>query len=45
MAILHGMVDSESSLLDKLPNGFQILCHNCNFAKGVSKDNKCPHEK
>jgi len=27
------------------PKGFQILCHNCNFAKGHSKDNKCPHEK
>jgi|TARA_B110000467_G_scaffold160592_1_gene180182 hypothetical protein len=24
---------------------FQILCHNCNLAKGHSKDNKCPHEK
>jgi hypothetical protein len=27
-----------------LPEGFQILCWNCNFAKGKSKDNKCPHE-
>jgi hypothetical protein len=27
------------------PDGFQVLCHNCNFAKGQSKDNKCPHEK
>ena len=26
------------------PQGFQILCWNCNFAKGQSKDNKCPHE-
>ena len=26
------------------PKGFQILCWNCNFAKGKSKDNKCPHE-
>ena len=27
------------------PDGFQVLCMNCNFAKGHSKDNKCPHEK
>ena len=27
------------------PEGFQILCLNCNMAKGHSKDNKCPHEK
>ena len=27
------------------PEGYQILCHNCNSAKGHSKDNKCPHEK
>jgi len=27
------------------PKGFQILCHSCNFAKGSSKDNKCPHQK
>ena len=26
------------------PEGFQILCTNCNSAKGYSKDNKCPHE-
>ena len=26
------------------PDGFQILCHNCNHAKGHSKDNKCPME-
>jgi len=30
---------------NNFPKGFQILCHNCNFAKGHSKDNKCPHEK
>ena len=29
---------------NNFPKGFQILCHNCNFAKGHSKDNKCPHE-
>jgi hypothetical protein len=28
------------------PEGFQILCHSCNFAKGMKKNkNKCPHEK
>ena len=26
------------------PEGFQILCHNCNHAKGHSTDNKCPLE-
>jgi len=30
---------------NNFPKGFQILCYNCNFAKGHSKDNKCPHEK
>ena len=28
------------------PKGYQVLCHNCNFAKGIKKNNnKCPHEK
>ncbi len=28
------------------PEGeIQILCHNCNSAKGNSKDNKCPHQR
>ena len=27
------------------PNGFQILCHNCNVAKGlIGNDNTCTHE-
>ena len=30
---------------NNFPDDFQILCHNCNFAKGHSKDNKCPHQK
>ena len=30
---------------NNFPKGFQALCHNCNQAKGYSKDNKCPHEK
>lgn len=27
------------------PLGFQILCHNCNFAKGKDKDHICPHKR
>jgi hypothetical protein len=27
------------------PEGYQVLCHNCNSAKGHSKDNKCPHQR
>jgi hypothetical protein len=28
------------------PSGFQILCSNCNFAKGLEKNNnQCPHER
>jgi len=28
------------------PDGFQVLCANCNFAKGMKKNkNKCPHER
>ena len=30
---------------NNFPKGFQILCHNCNLAKGYSKNNKCPHER
>ena len=30
---------------NNFPDGFQILCHNCNFAKGYPRNNgKCPHE-
>jgi hypothetical protein len=30
---------------NNFPDGFQILCHNCNFAKGFLKNNNtCPHE-
>jgi len=28
---------------NNFPKGFQILCHNCNMAKGFY--GKCPHEK
>ena len=31
---------------NNFPKGFQILCHNCNYAKGLrSNDNKCPHKQ
>jgi len=29
---------------NNFPDGFQILCHSCNHAKGHSKNNKCPLE-
>ena len=30
---------------NKFPDGFQVLCINCNFSKGMKKNNnKCPHE-
>ena len=28
---------------NNFPKGFQILCHNCNVAKGLYGE--CPHEK
>ena len=31
---------------NNFPEGFKILCHNCNMAKGMKKNNnKCPHER
>ena len=31
---------------NNFPKGFQILCHNCNYAKGMKgNNNKCPHQK
>jgi len=30
---------------NNFPKGFQVLCMNCNWGKGHSKDNKCPHER
>jgi hypothetical protein len=31
---------------NNFPEGFQILCSNCNFAKGIKRNNnQCPHEK
>lgn len=28
---------------DNFPDGYQVLCHNCNLAKGFYK--KCPHQR
>lgn len=28
---------------NKYPEGFQVLCHNCNMAKGFYKE--CPHQR
>ena len=30
---------------NNFPSGFQILCFNCNFAKGHVEDHICPHQK
>ena len=30
---------------NNFPKGFQTLCHNCNQAKGYSRDNKCHCQK
>ena len=31
---------------NNFPEVFQILCHNCNYAKGIRRNkNKCPHQK
>ena len=31
---------------NNFPKGFQILCHKCNFAKGIKRNNnKCPHQQ
>ena len=30
---------------NNFPSGFQLLCFNCNFAKGHSQDHICPHQK
>lgn len=29
---------------NNFPPGFQVLCYNCNSAKGTSQNQKCPHE-
>jgi hypothetical protein len=42
---LHKWIIDNNYLKDLQTEYFQILCHNCNFAKGHSKDGKCPHER
>lgn len=27
------------------PKGFQVLCHNCNQAKGITRNHVCPHKE
>jgi hypothetical protein len=27
---------------NKFPGGFQVLCHNCNYAK--ARSGRCPHQ-
>jgi len=43
---LKGMNLHRWIIHNNFPDGFQILCTNCNFAKGMKKNNnQCPHEK
>ena len=42
-SLMRWIVDN-NFLLDLETDYFQILCHNCNHAKGHSNDNKCPLE-
>ena len=43
---LKGMNLHRWIIRNNFPDGFQILCTNCNFAKGMKKNNnKCPHER
>lgn len=30
---------------NNFPSGFQILCMNCNWAKGLDSEHLCPHQK
>ncbi len=40
---LGGMKIYEWLMKNSYPNGFQILCHNCNCTKGIF--GSCPHER
>jgi hypothetical protein len=42
---LRGKVLIHWIMENNYPNGFQILCHNCNVAKGlIGNNNTCTHE-
>jgi len=42
---MHGIPLHNWIIENNFPKGFQILCQNCNFAKGMIRNkNKCPHE-
>ncbi len=42
----RGQVLHKWVIENNFPKGFQILCHNCNYAKGIKRNkNKCPHQK
>ena len=42
---LEGIMLQSWIVRNNFPDGFQILCTNCNTAKGMKKNNnKCPHE-
>ena len=41
----RGQVLRNWIIKNNFPKGFQVLCHNCNYAKGIEKNNnKCPHQ-
>jgi hypothetical protein len=43
--VLSRWIVDKNYLLDLKKDYFQILCHNCNFTKGLTKNNnKCSHE-
>ena len=45
-SLKRGQVLHKWVIENNFPKGFQILCHNCNYAKGIVRNkNKCPHEK
>ena len=41
MKISGGTATTEWLVRNKFPKGFQVLCHNCNMAKGFYGE--CPH--
>jgi len=52
LALLGYDSEKKGQVLDKwitdnnFPEGFQVLCHNCNIAKAYPRNkNRCPHQK